>query len=69
MLAPTQLTLEDGLLGGKGSLAAGDPQLLKKKWRLLGWEGTGPGTGCRGAKIDVCDASLGRVVSAGALFP
>ena len=69
MLAPTQLILEDGLLGGRGSLAADDPQLLKKKWRLLPWEGTGPGIGCRGPKIDVCDASLGRVVSAGALFP
>ena len=69
MLVPTQLTLEDGLLGGKGSLASDDPQLPKRKWLLLGCEGTGPGTGCRGPKIDICDASLGRAVSAGALFP
>lgn len=54
---------------GRGSLAADDPQLLKKKWRLLAWEGTGPGIGCRGPKVDVCDAPLGRAVSAGALFP
>lgn len=58
----------DGLLEGKGPLGADDPQLMKRKSWFFGWEGAGARHSVSGPKIDTCDASLGRVSSAGALF-
>lgn len=40
--ASFQLILEDELLGGERPLAADNPQLVKRKGWLFGWEGAGP---------------------------